>query len=175
MAFYVGCYLILQDSIDLKHDSDSWELPDTSGHAGHMADTANIEELLIKPEDMDRIPTQIQFGTTEWTDAGFSPDHEAYAQFYVRDESFYARGFTPVDYWTPQWYAGRPQFYTGQVVNLPGLWTPMFYPTGSFYAQGAPRIIPSMWTTDPQFYPVPEFYVRSFTPVDFWTEFYVRC
>ncbi len=113
MAFYVGSYLILQDSIDLKHDSDNWELPDTTAHQGHMGQTSNVEELLIKPEDMDLLPTQIQFGIDEWSaDEGFSPDHEAFRQFYVRDEAFYVRGFVPRDYWTPT-----------------------FYPTGNFYVR----------------------------------------
>jgi hypothetical protein len=145
MAFYVGSYLILQDEIDPKHDSDSWELPDTTALSGHMGDTSNVEELLIKPEDMTLIPTQIQYGLATWTDdEGFNPDHDAYKQFYVRDEAFYVRGFTPVDYWTPQWYPGGVEFYTGFVANLPGLWSPMWYPSGAFY-------------------------VRDFVPTDYWT------
>ena len=143
MAFYVGSYLILQDVQDPKHDSDSWELPDTTVISGHMGDTSNVEELLIKPEDMTLVPTQIQYGLATWSDdEGFNPDHDAYKQFYVRDEAFYVRGFTPVDYWTPQWYA-RGAFYVRGFTPV-NYWSPMWYPSTAFY-------------------------VRSFTPTDYWT------
>ncbi len=169
MSFYVGSYLILQDSIDPKHNSDSWSLPDTTAIGGHMGQTSNVEELLIKPEDMTLIPTQIQFGLAEWTaDEGFEPDHAAYKQFYVRSEAFYTRSFVPVDFWTPQWYPGRSQFYTGLVVNLPGLWTPMWYPSGAFYVRGFVGV--DFWQTS--WYASGEWTDSFYTPADEWSEFY---
>jgi hypothetical protein len=169
MAFYVGSYLIQQDSLDLKHDSLSWELPDTTALSGHMGQTSNVEELLINPEDMTLIPTQIQFGIAEWSaDEGFEPDHEAYKQFYVRAEAFYVRGFTPVDYWTPQWYPGGSEFYTGLVANLPGLYTPMWYPGGGFYVRSfTPR---DYWQTS--WYASGAWTDSFYAPADEWSEFY---
>ena len=148
MSFYVGSYLILQDSLDLKHDSDSWSLPDTTAIGGHMGQTSNVEELLIKPEDMTLIPTQIQFGLAEWTaDEGFEPDHAAYKQFYVRGEAFYVRSFSGTDFFTDSFYTPLPSWYVRSFTG-----TDFF--TDSFYI------------------PEPSWYVRSFTPVDFWAEFY---
>lgn len=167
--FYVGSWLYQQDVIDPKHDSDSWSLPDTTAHSGHMGDTSNVEELLIKPEDMDLIPTQIQYGIDEWEpDEGFEPDYEAYNQFYPRDEPFYLRGFVPMDYWTPEWYPSGSWFYP--TARWPSQWTidPLFYPQFQFYVRDfTPR---DYWT--PMFYQTGNFYVRNFTPTDLWSEFY---
>lgn len=167
MTFYIGQWLYQQDSIAPRHDSLSWALPDDT--AQHMADTSNVEELLINPEDMDVLPQQIQFGLAEYSaDEGWLPDHEAYNQFYVRDEAFYTRSFTPRDYWTPQWYPGGSEFYTGLVANLPGLWAPMWYPSGNFYVRDWTPT--DSWT--PSWYASGQFYVRDWTPTDLWSEFY---
>ncbi len=170
MSFYIGSYLILQDSIDLKHDSDSWSLPDTTAIGGHMGQTSNVEELLIRPEDMTLIPTQIQFGLAEWSaDEGFEPDHAAYKQFYVRGEAFYVRAFTPVDFWTPQWYPGGVEFYTGFVANLPSMWQTSWYPSGAFYVRGFVGV--DFWTDS--FYAPADTWTDSFyVPADEWSEFY---
>ncbi len=166
MAFYVGEYLIQQDSIDLKHDSLNWELPDTTAHSGHMGDTSNVEELLIRPEDMDLIPTQIQYGEAEYSaDDGYTPDHDAYMEFYPKDEAFYVRPFVGTDWWTPQWYPGGSEFYTGIVVNLPGIWTPMWYPGGNFYTR---NFVGRDYWTDSFYTPTPSWYVRNFTGRDFF-------
>jgi hypothetical protein len=113
-----------------------------------MSDTSNVEELLIDPEDMDLIPTQIQFGCAEWTnDEGWTPD-DTFTAFYVKPENFYVRSFTPTDYW-----AG---FYVADE---------------AFYVRGfTPR-----YTWSEFYMPDESFYVRSFSPTDFWTEFYVGC
>lgn len=161
--FYVGPWLIQQDVLDPKHDSLSWGLPD-SGASGHIGATSNVEELLINPEDMKFFPTQIQYGIEQWTaDEGFKPDHEAYDQFYVRDEAFYTRSFTPVDCWTPQWYpSGGIEFYTPYWANLPGLYTPMWYPSGqwtdSFYVPA------DEWT--PLWYPSGQWTDSFYAPTD---------
>ena len=170
MSFYIGSYLILQDSIDLKHDSDSWSLPDVSGIAGHMGQTSNVEELLIRPEDMTLIPTQIQFGLAEWSaDEGFEPDHEAYKQFYVRDESFYTRNFVGVDFWTPSWYASGA--YYVQPFTGVDFFTDSFYtPLPSWYVR---PFSGTDFFTDSFYTPEPSWYVRSFSPTgSLWSEFY---
>jgi len=168
MAFYIGCYLILSDTIDPKHDHDGWELPDIYGHQGHMADTSNVEELLIDPEDMDLIPTQIQFGCATYTaDDGFTP-LDLFAEFYTRDEKFYVRGFTPTSYWA--------EFYTSA-----DTFTEFYMANEAFYVRGFTPT--SYWAefymaadSFTEFYIVSEsFYVRNFTPTDYWTEFYVKC
>jgi hypothetical protein len=146
MSFYVGSYLILSDTIAPKHDRDSWELPDTTAHSGHMADTSNVEELLIDPEDMDLIPTQIQFGCAEWTDdEGWTPDYP-FAEFYVKAENFYVRNFS----WSDQW----SEFYSVDE---------------AFYVRGFSPT--DYWS---EFYSIDEaFYVRGFSPTDYWSEFYM--
>jgi hypothetical protein len=167
MSFYVGCYLILSDQIAPKHDHDGWELPDIYGHQGHMSDTSNVEELLIDPEDMDLIPTQIQFGCAEYTaDEGFTPI-DCFTEFYVKDEAFYTRGFSPTDYWTEFYVAGEP-FYVRGFFRSPRIWTTEFYPATGFYARSFSPT--DYWS---EFYVAAEsFYVRSFSPTDTWAEFY---
>ena len=165
MSFYVGSYLILQDSIDLKHDSDSWSLPDTTSISGHMGETSNVEELLIKPGLMTLVPTQIQFGIDEWSaDEGFSPDHEAFRQFYVRDEAFYVRGFVPRDYWTPTFYpAGN--FYVRGFTPATELYSEFYMRAEAFYVRGfapATQLYSQFYVRDEAFY------VRSFTPTDWF-------
>jgi len=145
MAFYLGQYLVLQDEWDPLHDYDSWELPDTTAHSGHMSDTNNVEELLINPEDMDLVPTQIQFGCTQW---GIDDDiaADSWAEFYSADEAFYVRGFSPTDYWA--------EFYTADE---------------AFYVRGFSPT--DYWA---EFYTADEaFYVRGFAATDYWTEFYI--
>ncbi len=167
MSFYLGSWLILQDSIDPKHDSDVWELPDTTAHSGHMADTSNVEELMINPEDMDLVPTQIQFGLDEWTaDEGHTPDHEAYKEFYVRNEAFYTRSFTPVDFWTPMWYPSG-QFYTRPFTQR-DFFTPMWYASGAFYTRSFTPT--DLWSTS--WYPSGEWTDSFYVPADEWSEFY---
>jgi hypothetical protein len=169
MSFYVGCYLILSDTIAPEHDSDSWALPDIYGHQGHMSDTSNPEELLIDPEDMDLLPTQIQFGCGEYTDdEGFNPDHEAYNQFYVKQEFFYVRGFEGRDYFS-EFYMGDDSF------------SEFYMPLEYFYVReftGTDYFREFYMSADTftEFYaPSESFYVRNFSPTDYWVEFYVKC
>ena len=166
MSFYVGCYLIQSDVIAPKHDNESWELPDIYGHQGHMSDTSNVEELLIDPEDMDLIPTQIQFGCAEYTaDDGFTPI-DSFAEFYVKDEKFYVRGFSPTDTWAEFYPADEPFYVRG------------FSPTDTwseFYVAGEPFYVRNFSPTNTwaEFYIASEsFYVRSFTATNTWAEFY---
>lgn len=142
MSFYIGCYLILSDVIDPKHDHDGWAFPVTVGQ--HMSDTSNVEDLLIDPEDMDKIPTQIQYGACLWTeDEGFTPDYN-YDAFYVKtQEFFYVQG----------WTSGT------------ALYNEFYVREEAFYVQG--------WTSSEniygEFYIAPEpFYVQGFTPIDFF-------
>lgn len=99
MAFYIGKYLIDQDTLEPLH-TGAWSMPESP--LEHMAETSNVEELHVLPTKMDLIPTQIQFGSCSWTDdEGFIADHEQFDTFYVRDEAFYVRGFKPVDFFYP--------------------------------------------------------------------------
>jgi hypothetical protein len=168
MAFYVGCYQILADSLEPAHNDGPWALPDAP--AQHMADTSNVEELFLNVTDMDVLPSQIQFGQDTWTDdEGFSPDHGAFDQFYIRDEAFYVRGFTATNGYTQTFYPAGGFYVRG--FSPTDTWTPSFYPRGGFYVRGfAPT---DFWT--PMFYTGAGFYVRNFTPTDSWTEFYVGC
>ncbi len=147
MAFYLGKYLIQQEEIAPKHDRDAWAFPDVPKQ--HMAETSNVEDLYINPEDMDLVPEQIQFGYASWTDdEGFSPDPAGYAQFYVRSEAFYVRGFTPATDLYSQFYVKTQE---------------------SFYVRGF-TAGSELYT---QFYVKTQesFYVRGFTP---WSGFYVQ-
>ena len=171
MSFYVGDYLLLQDRIDPKHDSDSWSLPDISALSGHMGDTSNVEELLIKPEDMTLIPTQIQYGFAEWSaDEGWEPDHDAYKQFYVRThEAFYVQRFTAGTNLYKEFYVRQEAFYVQQWTSGTALYKEFYVRQEPFYVHG--------WTSATnlysQFYVRQEqFYVRQFNPVSFWIEFY---
>ena len=167
MAFYVGCYTILADSLEPSHDHGPWALPDEP--AQHMSDTNNVEELFLDVTDMNVLPTQIQFGSGEWTnDAGFDSD-DTFTAFYIKDEAFYVRGFSARDYFTPAFYPATG-FYV-RSFSPTDTWTPSFYPRGAFYVRGFTGR--DTWT--PMFYTGAGFYVRSFTPTDSWTEFYVGC
>ena len=167
MSFYVGCYLILSDTIAPKHDRASWSLPDTTAHSGHMSDTSNVEELLIDPEDMDLIPTQIQFGCAEWTnDEGWTPD-DPFTEFYVKDENFYVREFSPTDTWV-EFYTADEQFYVRDFTPRFRYWTEFYTADEAFYVRGFSPT--DYWT---EFYTADEaFYVRNFTWTDQWSEFY---
>ncbi len=166
MAFYVGPYLLLQDSLEPLHDGNVWELPDTAFHSGHLSDTSNVEELMINPEDMDLVPTQIQFGCTQWSkDAAVDPDSwtpswyasgnfyvrnfsptDYWAEFYPVDEAFYVRGFSPTDVWAEFYVADEAFYVRGFSVNLPSLWTE-FYISDGFYVRNF-TATPELW----QFY-----------------------
>ncbi len=167
MAFYVGCYLISGDTIDLKHDSFSWAFPADSDQ--HMADTSNVEELLIFPSDMDVLPQQIQFGSETYTDdEGFVPDHGAFAQFYVRDENFYVRGFTAgTELYTQFYVKTQEQFYVRGFTPASELYTQFYVKTQEqFYVRGF-TAGSDLYT---QFYvkTQEQFYVRGFTATDFF-------
>ena len=169
MAFYVGCYQILADSLEPKHDHGPWALPENQDQ--HMADTSNVEELFLDVTDMDVLPTQIQFGADTWTnDEGFTPDHGAFDQFYVRGEAFYVKGFVGTDYFTNSFYTPTPSWYVRGFAGV-DFFTASFYPAGGFYTRGFTGR--DSWT--PMFYGQSKFYVRSFNPTDSWTEFYVVC
>jgi hypothetical protein len=173
MSFYVGAYLILSDSIDPKHDRDSWELPDVYGHQGHMADTSNVEELLIKPEDMDLIPTQIQFGLAEYSADDGDTSGGLYTQFYVKtQEKFYVRVFVGTDYFTESFYPNaEPAWYTRSFTGT-DYFTESFYPNSepAWYVRG---FTGTDYFTE-SFYPndEPAWYLRGFTPTNFFSEFY---
>ncbi|MGW8181745.1 MAG: hypothetical protein ACWGQW_23690 [bacterium] len=165
MAFYLGSYLILQDEWDLLHDYDSWELPDTTAHSGHMSDTNNVEELLINPEDMDLLPEQIQFGSTQWSlDEG--SDTDSWAEFYMADEAFYVRGFSPTSLWS-EFYMADEAFYV-RGFSATDYWSEFYVSDEAFYVRGFTPV--NYWA---EFYVADEaFYVRGFTPVNYWAEFY---
>jgi len=143
MAFYVGCYLISEDSLSPKHDRENWAFP--ADDAQHIGDTSNVEELLVLPTAMDVLPTQIQFGSIQYTDdEGFVPDHEAFDQFYVASELFYIRSFTKGSNLYTEFYPKTQEmFYIRSFTKGSNLYT--------------------------EFYPgVSNFYTRSFTGVDFF-------
>ncbi len=166
MAFYVGCYQILADSLEPPHDHGPWALPDEP--AQHMADTSNVEELFLDVTDMNVLPSQIQFGACTWTDdEGFTPDHGAFDQFYVRAEAFYVRGFTGTSGFVGGFYPATG-FYV-RSFSPTDTFTPMFYQTGNWYVRG----FTGSDSFTPMFYQTGNWYVRGFTGVDSFTEFYV--
>jgi len=165
MSFYVCDYLILSDVIDPKHDHDSWAFPVTYGQ--HMSDTSNVEELLIDPEDMYNIPTQIQYGACLWTDdEGFNSDR-TYDEFYVKtQESFYVQRWTSGTELYCQFYVNPGAFYLRGWTSGTELYSQFYVKTQeSFYVRG--------WTSGDalygEFYVLPEsFYVRGFTATDWF-------
>jgi hypothetical protein len=170
MSFYLGCYLIEGDSLEPKHDNVSWELPDTTAHSGHMSDTSNVEELLINPEDMDLLPTQIQFGSCTWTDdESFNPT-DTWSEFYARDEAFYVRGFSPTDYWA-EFYPTDEAFYV-RGFSPTHKWAEFYVADEAFYVRGFSVNLPSLWA---DFYASDEsFYVRNFTATPELWQFYLH-
>jgi len=160
VAFYVGKYLISEDTLSPKHDRDSWAFPADSDQ--HMSDTSNVEDLYINVKDMDVLPTQIQFGADEYTaDEGFIPDHKAFDQFYVRDEKFYVRGFTAGSELYSQFYVRDEAFYVRGFTAGSELYSQFYVRAENFYVRSFQRA-PDLYTT---FYVRDEnFYVRSFTP-----------
>lgn len=167
MSFYVGCYLITEDTLSPKHDRDSWAFP--ADEDQHIKDTSNVEDLYVFPSDMDVIPTQIQFGADEYTDdEGFIPLHDAFTQFYVRDEKFYVRGFTAGTELYSEFYIRAEQFYVRGFVAGTELYNEFYVRDEGFYVRGF-TAGSELYTT---FYVRDEnFYVRSFTP---WSGFYVQ-
>lgn len=165
MSFYVCDYLILSDSIDPQHDSDSWAFPVTVGQ--HQAETSNVEDLLINPEDMDNIPTQIQYGACLWTsDEGFTPDYN-YDTFYVKtQESFYVQDWTSGSELYSQFYVNPEFFYVQGWTSASELYSEFYVKTQEFfYVQE--------WTSGTdlygEFYIIPEFfYVQGFTATDWF-------
>lgn len=167
MAFYVGCYQILADSLEPAHDHGPWALPDAP--AQHMSDTSNVEELFLDVTDMNVLPTQIQFGADTWTDdEGFNSD-DTFTPMFYQTGNWYVRGFAGADYFTPMFY--QTGFFYTRGFSPTDYWATTFYPAGGFYTRGFTPT--DTWT--PMFYGESKFYVRSFTPTDSWTEFYVVC
>lgn len=165
MAFYVGKYLIQQEEIAPKHDRDAWAFPAIPKQ--HMAETSNVEDLYINPEDMDLVPEQIQFGFAAWTDnEGFSPDPAGYAQFYVRSEAFYVRSFTPATDIYSQFYVRDEAFYVRKFSPATELYKEFYVRQEAFYL----RSFTAGTELYTQFYVKTQesFYVRSFTPTDWF-------
>lgn len=170
MAFYVGCYLISEDTLSPKHDRTGWAFPDDEDQ--HMADTSNVEELHVLPTEMDILPTQIQFGACEYTDdEGFTPDY-TYRQFYVKtQEPFYVRGFTKGTELYSQFYVKTQEnFYVRGFTKGTELYSQFYVKTQeNFYVRG--------WTSGSELYTQfyvktqENFYVRGFAP---WSGFYVQ-
>ncbi len=169
MAFYVGCYQILADSLEPKHDHGPWALPGDQDQ--HMSDTSNVEELFLDVTDMDVLPTQIQFGACEWTDdEGFNSD-DTFSEFYVKAEAFYVRSFASTD-WFSEFYVAAESFYL-RSFSPTDTWATTFYPSSEspFYVRG--------WTSGSELYSQfyvktqESFYVRGWTSTDHWVSFYV--
>jgi len=159
MAFYVGCYLIQQDTLEPPFDGSSWALPDTQ----HVRETSNVEELLIDPEDIDVVPEEAQYGCAQWTDdEGFSPDHEAYDTFYVRDEDFYIRSFTAGSSLYDTFYVRGEDFYIRAFAPT-DLFVEFYVRLEDFYIR---VFSPSLRLYDTFYMEQPSFYVRDFTGTD---------
>jgi hypothetical protein len=164
MSFYSGCYLILQESLEPKHDHDGWAFPTTVFQ--HMAETSNVEDLLIDPENMSNIPTQIQYGACLWTsDEGFTPDYN-YDTFYVKtQEHFYVQGWTSGTALYSQFYVHPEFFYVQGWTSGTALYGEFYVREEKFYVQG--------WTSGTalygEFYVLSEpFYVQGFTATDWF-------
>ena len=168
MSFYVGKYLISEDSLSPKHDPDSWAFPAENDQ--HMSDTSIVEDLYIKVEDMDVLPTQIQLGADEYTDdEGFSTDR-TYREFYVKtQEVFYVRSFTAGSELYSQFYVRQEAFYVRVFEKREQLYKEFYVRQEPFYVRG--------FTAGSELYnefyvkTQEAFYVRSFTP---WSGFYVQ-
>ncbi len=169
MAFYVGPYLLLQDSLEPLHDGNIWELPDTTAHSGHMSDTSNVQELMINPEDMDLIPTQIQFGSTQWSGDGGLNAEAGWSEFYPSDEAFYVRGFSPTDYWA-EFYPVDEAFYV-RGFSPTDIWSEFYVADEAFYVRDFTVSIPTLWT---EFYITDGFYVRNFSATPELWQFYLH-
>ena len=162
MAFYVGCYLIDQDTLYPLH-TGAWQMPEAPTQ--HMAETSNVEELHIVPTRMDSIPTQIQYGCTLWTDdEGFTADYD-YNTFYVKNEAFYVRGFSASTGNYSEFYVRDEAFYVRGWSSGDALYDTFYVRDEAFYVRG--------WTSGDALYDTfyvrdEEFYVRGFTPVDFF-------
>ena len=161
MSFYLGKYLLDQESLDPLH-TGAWFMPDKPTQ--HMAETSNVEELQVLPTDMDSVPTQIQFGACSWTDDDGSSLDDQFISMFYQTGNFYTRSFTGTDLWTPMFYQ-TGNFYTRSFTGT-DLWTPMFYQTGNFYVKAftAGSDLYSQFYVKTQ----ESFYVRSWTPVNFF-------
>ena len=165
MSFYIGKYLISEDTLSPKHDPERWAFPADSDQ--HMSDTSNVEDLYINVQDMDVLPSQIQFGADEYTaDEGFSPDHAAFDQFYVRDEKFYVRGFVKGTELYSQFYVREEAFYLRSFTKGSDLYSQFYVRKEAFYL----RSFTKGSNLYNEFYVKTNetFYVQSFTARDFF-------
>ena len=167
MSFYVGKYLITEDTLSPKHDRDSWAFP--ADQDQHMSDTSNVEDLYINVEDMGVLPTQIQFGADEYTaDEGFLPDHEAFDQFYVIDQKFYVHSFSAGSELYDTFYVKTDQtFYTRSFTAGMALYNEFYMKTNeNFYLKGFSAGI-NLYN---EFYMKTNetFYLQAFTARDFF-------
>ncbi len=164
MAFYLGKYLIQQEEIAPKHDRDAWAFPDAPKQ--HMAETSNVEDLYVNPEDMDLVPEQIQFGYASWTDDDeIASDPSDFSQFYVRSEAFYVRGFTPATDLYSQFYVRAEAFYVRGFTPATELYSEFYMRAEAFYVRGftpATQLYSQFYVRDEAFY------VRGFTPTDWF-------
>jgi len=163
-SFYIGKYLILQEELAPKHDADSWAFPDAPTQ--HMGETSNVEELLVDPEDMDVLPTQIQFGFAEWTSDDDPSSAPAFVQFYVKDEAFYVRSFTPGTEIYGEFYVKDEAFYLRSFTPASALYNEFYVRQEAFYL----RSFTAGTDLYSEFYVKTQesFYIRNWTPVDFF-------
>ena len=162
MAFYVCEWLVNQNSFNLPQDNDGWAFP--SAPDQHLSDTSNVEDLLIDPEDMILLPTQIQFGSEEWSFDESIADIN-WGEYYVRDEAFYVRDWTSGSALYSQFYVRQEPFYVQGWTSSSTLYDEFYVRQEAFYVRG--------WTSSgllyAEFYVQSEpFYVHNFTPVDFF-------
>ena len=163
MSFYVGKYLLDQDSLEPLH-TGAWFMPESPKQ--HMAETSNVEELQVLPTDMNVIPTQIQFGACTWTDdEGFTADSDAYGTFYTNAGAFYVRGFSAGDALYDTFYVGGTGFYVRGFAPADELYDTFYVGGTGFYVRG---FSPATQLYDTFYVGGTGFYVRSFTPFDFF-------
>jgi hypothetical protein len=138
-------------------------------HFQHMAETSNVEDLKILPTEMDQIPTQIQYGSTLWTDNEGVTADDAYQQFYPNPGAFYLRSWTSGTGYYATFYPNAQAFYVRGFEARDGYYQ-QFYPNAqAFYL----RSFTAGTGYYSEFYPNAQaFYVRNFTAIDPWNTFY---
>ena len=163
MSFYLGKYLLDQESLDPLH-TGAWFMPDKPTQ--HMAETSNVEELQVLPTDMDSIPTQIQFGACSWTDEDEGDIADgAYQEFYTSAGAFYVRSFSAGSDLYGTFYTNAGAFYVRSFTAGEGIYGTFYTNTGAFYVRSfseGRNLYGTFYTN------AGAFYVQGFAPVDFF-------
>lgn len=82
-TFYLGKYLVQRD---LPEDPCDWLFPDNDEH---IHETSAVQELFIRPENIDVLPETVQYGQDQWGAVTFTASGSWFSETRPPESSFY--------------------------------------------------------------------------------------